>query len=381
MSASGSNFTAVNYNEKKVKQGAAGLVYFENFGPLQEKSDITKEEFQKYFQDYSARNRVIKNPAFHATCSCRGNELSYEQLKETALEIMRNLGYGDNPILIYEHHDTKNNHVHIVTSRVGENGKKIKDSFEGKRANHHLNAILNREPHQEYNFHMNSALSYKFGTHAQFALLMESKGYNTQKREERLFFFKHGETQGDISLADIDKKIELNAGMATNAAQIKALIHKYRRQYSGELRSNRDNKVKFKTEPKKQLFESDLTNFLKEKFGIDFIFFTGKDKDKPYGYTVIDHNKKEVFKGSEILKLEQLTESGVVAHTLVQDKQEILLSTDFPHSNNESETERKDDYTPDDNLGDALSDFISELERMNQESAQGRRKIKKHRRM
>src|SRR5580693_9432278 len=115
MPAAGGNFNAVNYNEKKVMQGTAGLVYFENFGNLQDRTEISKEEFKKYLQDYSARNTKIRNPVFHATCSCRGKELNYTQLKDMALEIMKNLGYSENPILIYEHHDTKNNHIHIVS--------------------------------------------------------------------------------------------------------------------------------------------------------------------------------------------------------------------------------------------------------------------------
>ena len=210
MPAAGSNFSAVNYNEKKVKQGKGGLVYFENFGNLQDRTEISKEEFKKYLQEYSARNAKIKNPVFHATCSCRGQELSHDELKDIALEIMKQLGYAENPILIYEHHDTKNNHIHIVSSRVGANGKKIKDNFEGKRANHYLNAILNREPHQEFNQHLNSSLTYKFGTHAQFALLMELHGYKMQKKDDQFLFFKHGEKQGSINLSDLDQKININ---------------------------------------------------------------------------------------------------------------------------------------------------------------------------
>ncbi len=87
-----------------------------------------------------------------------------------------------------------------------------------------------------------------------------------------------------------------------NAAQAKALIYKYRNQYSGILRSNHDDK--FTTEPRK--YESDLTNFLKHKFGYEFIFFSGKDKEMPYGYVVIDHNKREVYKGSDLLALKIL---------------------------------------------------------------------------
>src|ERR1017187_3620374 len=117
MPAAAGNFNAVNYNESKIKQGKGGLIYFENFGNLHEKAQVSRQEIKKYLKGYSSRNKKIKSPVFHATCSCRGKELSHDKLKDIALRIMQQLGYAENPILIYEHHDTSNNHIHIVTSR------------------------------------------------------------------------------------------------------------------------------------------------------------------------------------------------------------------------------------------------------------------------
>jgi hypothetical protein len=373
MPAAGSNFNAVNYNEKKVKQGTAGLVYFENFGNLQDRTEIAKEEFKKYLQNYSARNTKIKNPVFHATCSCKGRELTHAQLKEMALEIMQQLGYGENPILIYEHHDTRNNHVHIVSSRVGINGKKIKDNFEGKKANYILNAILNREPHQEFNLHLNNALTYQFGTQAQFALLMEVNGYKTQKKEGQFIFFKHGEKQGSIPLSDINKRIRIDENAERNIKQTKAIIYKYRKQYSGVLRSNHDNK--FTTEQKK--FESDLTNFLKQKCRLDFIFFTGKDNDSPYGYTIIDHHNREVHKGSDILKLDYLIKDSFVNDQKTigsegaeisgfQNEGDLHQNTFYQNLLEEKNADcvvRENTSNNEIHLGDLLEDFISELEK------------------
>lgn len=361
MDAAGGNFNAVNYNEKKVKQGTAGLVYFENFGNLQDRAQISKQEFKNYLKAYSSRNTKIKNPVFHATCSCRSKELSHEQLKEMALEIMKELGYSQNPILIYEHHDTNNNHIHIVSSRVGINGKKIKDNFEGKRANHCLNAIVNREPHQEFNNYLNSALTYKFGTHAQFALLMELNGYKAQKREGRFLFFKHGEKQGSMSFSDLDRKIATNEKSEKNINQIKAIIYKYRKHYSGKLRSNHDDK--FTTEVKK--FESDLTHFLKQKFGFDFIFFFGKDKELPYGYVLIDHNKREVYKGSDLLKLDFL-----IADAVNKEKEHFSIPknnvyTTLTNENTNEKLSEAGDYRNEMQLGDILSGFLEEVERAN----------------
>ncbi len=388
MPAAGGNFNAVNYNEKKVKQGAAGLVYFENFGNLQDRKEITKEEFKKYLQDYSSRNTKINNPVFHATCSCKGKELSHEQLKDIALEIIQKLGYSENPVLIYEHHDTKNNHVHIVSSRVGLDGKKIKDNFEGKRSNHYLNTILNREPHQEFNNHLNSALTYKFETHAQFALLMELNGYKTQKKEGRLLFFKHGEKQGDINLMDLDKKIKTDENLQRNTNQLKAIIHKYKKQYSGELHSNHDNK--FTTEQKK--FESDLTNYLKQRFGYDFIFFTGKDQDKPYGYAIIDHHKKEIYKGSDVLKLDQL-----IANPTSKEQKDIVSAegeiSAWENDKNSTQYEfyqklldekkseiSENEFKKEIQLEDLVADFIGEIEKANYHENEGVKKKTKRRR-
>lgn len=375
MPAAGGKFNAINYNEKKVKQGNAGLVYFENFGNIQDKTEIFKEEFKKYLQAYSTRNNKIKNPVFHATCSCRGKELTHTQLKDIALEVMQQLGYSENPILIYEHHDTNNNHVHIVSSRIGINGKKIKDNFEGKRANHYLNAILNREPHQEFNNHLDAALTYKFGTYAQFALLMELQGYKTQKKGNQFLFFKHGEKQGFIDLLDIDKKIKIDEKSERNANQIKALIYKYRKQYSGKLRSNHEDK--FTTEAKK--FESDLANFLKQKFGFDFIFFSAKNKEIPYGYVLIDHNKREVYKGSDLLKLDLLISDAVNKEKESFPKSNGNGYTKLIDEESKEKFQEESDYKNDVHLGEILGGFLEEIERANYQG-NGRPKNKRNKR-
>ena len=43
---------------------------------------------------------------------------------------------------------------------------------------------------------------------------------------------------------------------------------------------------------------------MKSKFGIDLLFMGSKDT--PYGYLIVDHKNKSVYKGSEILKLKEL---------------------------------------------------------------------------
>lgn len=311
MDAAGSAFSAVNYNAKKEDKEVGQLTYFDNFGPLQDKEEISKEEFTRYLKDHSAKNTRIKKPAFHATCSTKGRELSHDELKDIALEIMKDLGYENNPILIYSHHDTENNHVHIVASRIGRDEKKINDSYEKKRANHALNAILNKNVGQEFNLHLNNTLQYDFNTIAQFKLLMEGFGYNIRKERDELAFYKAGKRLGAIKSGDLDRKIKAASQSSEikekEIRQIQALIYKYKKAHSSRLKSNKE----FRYTTEKLKFHSDLTDHLNKAFGLEFVFFAGKDHDRPYGYTLIDHRNKKLYKGSEVFNLSRLADNTI----------------------------------------------------------------------
>ena len=50
---------------------------------------------------------------------------------------------------------------------------------------------------------------------------------------------------------------------------------------------------------------------MKEKFGVELIFHRANGHETSYGYTVIDHATKQVFKGSDILKLSELLKNRV----------------------------------------------------------------------
>lgn len=295
-------FYAVDYNEKKQEQGLADKVYFENFGYLQDRDVVTKAEFKKYLEEYSGRNGRIKSPQFHAVLSCKGSKYSFEQLKGHTLEMMKRLGYGDNPVLMYEHRDTKNNHVHIVTSRVRPDGKKIDHNLEGKRANQILTELLKIDPKQSFINDLSSALAFNISTVAQFRLLMERHGYKHKQDDKNIIFFRHGKEQGRVAVEKMEQQIKAASYNPNRTTQIKALIHKYKAQYSPEIVSNK-NPDKYTTA--KPSYYSALSNHLHKTFGLEFVYFGAKDKE-PYGYTIIDHKEKAVYKGSEIMKLEEL---------------------------------------------------------------------------
>ena len=127
-------FHAIAYNEKKVEKGQAFLMEARNISLRPEA--FTPEKLRQYFEDYSALNTRIKNTQFHVAVSCKGDEYSQEQLLEIAHRYLKEMGYAEEgqPLLVYAHQDTPNNHIHIVTSRVAPDGHRISDKFEKKRS-------------------------------------------------------------------------------------------------------------------------------------------------------------------------------------------------------------------------------------------------------
>ena len=117
---SSSTFNAVNYNERKVSKGTAELLEISNFDYLQKTGNVTAANLQEYLVKYSSVNQNIKNTQFHVSISCKKQEYTHDQLLDIAHQYLKEMGYADKgqPVLIYAHHDTGNNHIHIVTSRV-----------------------------------------------------------------------------------------------------------------------------------------------------------------------------------------------------------------------------------------------------------------------
>ncbi len=140
---SSTTFHAVDYNERKVSEGVAELLEMKGFDLIDQ--NYTPEDLKQAFIDYTYQyNDRIQKPQFHLAISCRGNEYTHEQLLEIAHKYLDEMGYGDpnQPVLIYAHHDTDNNHLHIVTSRVAPDGHKIDHNQERIRSQE----VINRMP-------------------------------------------------------------------------------------------------------------------------------------------------------------------------------------------------------------------------------------------
>ena len=138
--AASSVSVTVGYNEQKVSGGTASVAYCSN---IEDKSDPMKT-FQQY-ENASVRTEKL---SFHASINpAPGEKLDRDKMIEFVKEYMEGMGYGNQPYILYKHNDIDREHYHIVSVRVDKTGKKINDSFEGRRS-----AKLLRELAKKYGF-------------------------------------------------------------------------------------------------------------------------------------------------------------------------------------------------------------------------------------
>ena len=182
---SSSSFSAVRYNERKVENGVAELVAIRNFGYLQDAPEMRGiTSLRNYLMDYSARNDRTRMTQFHAAISCKGSEYSKEELIKIAEQYLDKMGYNNEgqPVLMYFHHDTDNNHLHIVTSRISPDGKKIADSMENIRSLKAIESIMSIDQKHQNSEMMKLAKSYHFESVSQFMAVFETSGYEAISR-------------------------------------------------------------------------------------------------------------------------------------------------------------------------------------------------------
>ena len=282
---SSTTFHAVDYNERKVNEGVAELLEMQNFDFIGQLQSYTPDQLKQFLTDYSQRNAYIKSPQFHLAISCKGDEYTHEQLLDIAHQYLKEMGYSEDgqPVLIYAHHDTDNNHLHIVTSRVAPDGHKINDHHERVRSQEVINRIMGESQKQRASDSIKKALEYHFSTVKQFQAVLESMGYQCYERDNQLCVKRDGCVIERLNLSDISSKCQSTTIDEKRQRQLRAILLKYR-----DMTADKE----------------ELRQLMKQKFGVDLIFHGSKDK--PYGYTIIDHHQKTVLKGSEVLKLKDL---------------------------------------------------------------------------
>ena len=322
-------FGAIKYNADKVNEGKGQLLDTNKiFNDGTGKVDIVQAMHD--FERHMPMQMRTEKPVIHISLNPHPDDrLTDKELTEMAHEYMQRMGYGDQPYIIVKHEDIDRHHLHIVSVRVDEQGKRINSDFTYKRSlaivqdferRYRLHQGNKQEVKQQNPLHPvnpdtgdikkqvgNTVKAvfrdYQFQTIGELRALLSL--YNLTVDEVR------GNAKGEDYNGLVYSVIDANGNKVGNP--FKSSLFGKTIGYEALLRkaafSKKNIKEKNLTEPTRKTLEyalrrtydkDELVQMLKAK-GIDCVFrYT--DEGRLYGATFIDHRTHCVLNGSRIGK-------------------------------------------------------------------------------
>ena len=322
-------FGAIKYNADKVNEGKGQLLDTNKiFNDGTGKVDIAQALHD--FERHMPLQMRTEKPVIHVSLNPHPDDrLTDKELTEMAHEYMQRMGYGDQPYIIVKHEDIDRHHLHIISVRVDEQGKRINSDFTHKRS-----LAIVQDFERRYNLHkcekrenrqQNPLLpvnpdtgdikkqvgntvkavfrDYQFQTIGELRALLSL--YNLTVEEVR------GNAKGEDYNGLVYSVIDANGNKVGNPFK-SSLFGKtvgYEALQRKAAFSKKNIKEKNLTDPTRKTLEyalrrtydkDELVQMLKTK-GIDCVFrYT--DEGRLYGATFIDHRTHCVLNGSRIGK-------------------------------------------------------------------------------
>jgi len=145
----GSNmYGAILYNQQKV-EAEKGAVLLLNKIPDTIDGKYSAQYFNKCFEPYLSANIKTEKTVRHISLNPDpADKVSDEQFTDMAQEYMERMGYGNQPYIVFKHTDIDRTHIHIVSTCVGIDGKKIPDDYDHQRS-----MAICRDLETKYNLH------------------------------------------------------------------------------------------------------------------------------------------------------------------------------------------------------------------------------------
>ncbi|MBX9808718.1 MAG: relaxase/mobilization nuclease domain-containing protein [Flavobacteriaceae bacterium] len=327
---SGNLYGALAYNQLKV-ENQNGKILFANKMIETANSHYSVAQLAQSFVPYLIANRNTEKHTLHISLNPDPKDkVSDDKYREMAEEYMREMGYGEQPFVVFKHTDIDRSHIHIVSVCVDEEGKKISDKFEKMRSmnvcrelerKHELISAVNKEhkPNDKIfrpiDYRAGDVKSqiasvvrhlpnyYQYQTLGEYNALLSLFNITTEKVEGEL----QGKIQRGLLYIPLNKKGE-RAGHPFKAS----LFGKNAGLPTLELHFEK-SRTALKNHPSQKMLQSaviislqstsDELRFKKQlaEQGINVVV-RRNDTGRIYGITFIDHNSKVVWNGSRLDK-------------------------------------------------------------------------------
>jgi len=327
---SGNLYGALAYNQLKV-ENENGKILFANKIIETPTGAYTVAQLAQSFAPYLIANRNTEKHTLHISLNPDPKDkVSDDSFRQMAEEYMREMGYGEQPFVVFKHTDIDRSHIHIVSVCVDEQGKKISDKFEKMRSmnvcrelerQHGLIPATDKEHKQNdkifrpVDYRAGDVKSqiasvvrhlpnyYKFQTLGEYNALLSLFNVTTEKVEGEL----QGKMRQGLLYIPLNEKGE-RAGHPFKAS----LFGKNAGLPALELHFAKC-KEDLKDHPSKQTLKAAISIALKStndeqafkkqlsEQGINVVV-RRNDTGRIYGITFIDHNSKAVWNGSRLAK-------------------------------------------------------------------------------
>jgi hypothetical protein len=328
---SGKNFKgALNYNENKVKEDVAECIAAANF--VGEPQQLRFSDKLARFEHLIEKNARAKTNCVHISLNFDVSEkLSQNKLNEIAADYMDKIGFGDQPYLIYQHIDAAHPHLHIVTTNIQEDGRRISIHNLGKNQSETARKEIEEKyglvkagstTKQELQTTLNKAVygksetkrtidnivgevmkRYKFSSLTEFnAVLRQYNVMADRGREGMLMYEKNG-----LRFSLLDSKgnkvgVPIKASALYSKPTMKTLQNVFETN-SLLKESHKERLTKIIDSFFHATDKHTRANFCSymKLYEINAMFREGKD-GRVYGLTLVDNRKCAVFNGSELGK-------------------------------------------------------------------------------
>jgi len=119
------------YNENKIKEGVAECIMAGNYPADAE--NLTENQRLNMLLKLAAMNENVIRNSVHISLNFDPSEqLSKAQLSDIAQTYMEKIGFGQQPFLVYQHHDAAHPHLHLVSVKVRPDGTRIETQNIGR---------------------------------------------------------------------------------------------------------------------------------------------------------------------------------------------------------------------------------------------------------
>ena len=376
---------ALTYNQQKV-DNENGTVLFTNKIPDLWDHPYSVRFFHQYFEPYLIANNKTEKPVRHISLNPDPDDKVDDKVyREMAQQYMQEMGYGKQPYVVFKHTDIDRTHIHIVTTCVQIDGKKISDRYDHSRsmeacrklekqynlkvtgANRNLNQSSIFKPVDYTKGNIKTQLSsilrhmpqtYSFQSIGAYRALLSQFNISVEEVNGEL----HGKMRKGMVYFATDKNGKKISnpfksslfGRHAGVENIQELIEKSKVKMKNDplkfiLKRTIETAIstsRTETALKKQLLEQGTATVIRKN-----------DDGRIYGITFIDHNSKSVWNGSQLGKEFSANSFNKLWHE-IETKPE---ASSYNSSNNDISFEKSSEHFLSNNSYEGVHGFFSSL--------------------